>query len=356
MSLWAFLGAYVLAMILTPVIRMRARKMGVLDVPDHGRKAHGKPIPLLGGLAIFLTITAVVVMSEHQLIGGFLHGKQLAGIIVGGLLLVLGGALDDQYKLKPVLQLCFPIAAALCVIASGIGADVITNPLGGILRLDQWHLTVFTWHDLPYRLTMPGDIVTFVWLLAMMYSTKLLDGLDGLVSGLTVIGAIVIALLALTPEMGQPELARLAMIVAGAFAGFLFYNARPASIFLGEGGSTLAGFLLGTLAVISGAKIGITMLVMAVPLLDLVWTVIRRAFLSKRSIVSADAQHLHFLLVATGLSPGKTVLMFWLFAVAFGGAGLFIPGRAKVLAFVLLIALFVAVTFVVRQWSKRETH
>lgn len=354
MPLWAFLTGYCLALALTPLIRLLARRTGVLDAPDQARKFHGKPIPLLGGLAIFVAVAVGAVALRGSLLGGFLLGKHLAGIVIGALVLVIGGALDDRYDLPPWAQICFTVTAALAIVASGIGVDVITNPFGGVLHTDLWHLTVFTWHDAPYRLSLPGDIITFGWLLMMMYATKLLDGLDGLVSGLTVIGAVVVALLALTPEMGQPELASFALIVAGAFAGFLFYNSRPASIFLGEGGSTLAGFLLGTLAILSGAKIGITMLVMAIPLLDLLWTIFRRFVLARRSIAAPDAQHLHFLLVASGVSPGVTVALFWLFAAAFGGAGLFIPGRAKVLAFILLVALFVAVTVAVRQWARRN--
>ncbi|HJV33363.1 MAG TPA: MraY family glycosyltransferase, partial [Patescibacteria group bacterium] len=312
---------------------------------------HARPTPLMGGLAIFAAFLGAALLIRNGLLGGFLLPKHLAGIIIGGLILMIGGALDDRYRIRPAFQLAFTAAAALCVIAAGIGADLISNPFGGTIRLDLWEITLFTYAGNPYHLTLPADIFTFVWLMGMMYTTKLLDGLDGLVSGLGIIGFVVIAALSLTPEFAQPELARLAMAAAGAAGGFLFYNARPASIFLGEGGSTFIGFLLGVLAILSGAKIGITLLVLAVPIMDVAWTIARRLQLG-RSIAEGGVDHLHFRLVRWGLSPGTAVLLFWLFAAGFGGAGLFIRGRQKLLALAILAILFVVSTL----WIRRRPH
>lgn len=339
MILYAFALGLGLSMLLTPLVRRLAARFGAIDRPDGGRKRHERPTPLWGGLAVYAAFALSAWALRGHLLGGFLEPKHLLGILVGGGFLVLGGTLDDRFDLKPRHQLFFTVSAALAIVASGIGADVITNPLGGVLRLDQWQWTVFVRDGLPYRLVLPADLFTFGWLMVMMYATKFLDGVDGLVSGLGVIGMTVLALYGLTPEAGQPELSRLAMIAAGAFGGFLFYNARPASIFLGEGGSTLAGFLLGVIAVMAGGKIGTTLMVMAVPLMDLAWTVVRRA-LDGRSPMRGDDGHLHYRLVALGLTPGQTVGVFWLFAAAFGFAGLFLEGRDKLLALAILAILF----------------
>lgn len=354
MILYGFAFGLLVSLTLTPLIRFFARRRGILDAPGGERKTHGKPTPLLGGLAIFLALAAAVLAFKGSLLGGFLMPKHLTGILIGAAILVVGGYLDDRYDLKPRHQLVFTAAAAIAVIASGIGADVITNPFGGVWRLDLWHLTLFERGGVPYRLTLPADLFTFGWLMAMMYTTKLLDGLDGLVSGLVVIGATVMALYSLTPLVGQPELARLAMITAGAFGGFLFYNARPASIFLGEGGSTLAGFLLGVMAVMAGGKIGTTLMVLAVPFMDMVWTIIRRLF-EGRPPAAGDAGHLHFRLVALGLTPGQTVTLFWLFAAAFGGVGLFLRGKEKLPALAILAILFIGVSALSRRRHK-ERH
>lgn len=347
MILYAFIAGLLLAMLATPLTSILAKRIGAIDVPDGDRKNHARPTPLMGGLAIFVAFVAAALLIRSGLLGGFLLPKHLVGIIVGGLFLMIGGALDDRFRLRPIFQLLFPILAALSVIASGIGADLITNPLGGTFRLDLWQVAVFRYDSNPYHLTLPADLFTFAWLMGMMYTTKFLDGLDGLVSGLGLIGFLVIAVLSLTPEVAQPELARLAMAAAGAAGGFLFYNVRPASIFLGEGGSTFIGFLLGVMAILSGGKIGVTLLVLAVPIMDVAWTIVRR-IRAGRSPTQGDAEHLHFRLVRRGLSHDKTVLLFWFFSAAFGGAGIFIQGKQKLLALGILAILFVSITFWLR--------
>lgn len=355
MVLFAFLIGFVLALAATPLVRRLARRSGAVDIPDGDRKTHARPTPLWGGLAVFAAFAGAVFLIRGGLLGGFLLPKHLTGIMAGGLVLMVGGALDDRYRLRPALQLVFPTLAALLVIASGIGADIITNPFGGVFRLDLWEFTLFEAGGRPYHLTLPADLFTFAWLMGMMYTTKLLDGLDGLVTGLGVIGFVVLALLSFTPDVAQPELARLAMAAAGAAGGFLFYNARPASIFLGEGGSTFIGFLLGTMAILAGGKIGVTLLVLAVPIMDVAWTIVRR-LRAGRPVAQGDAGHLHFRLVRWGLSPGRTVLLFWFFAAAFGGAGLFIRGRQKLLALAILGILFAVTMFTLRRSHARDAR
>ena len=343
MPLRAFLYGLLVAVAVTPIVRFFAIRHGVVDTPDGERKTHEKPTPLLGGLAVFAAFAATAVLLRSHLLGGFFLEKHFIGLLAGSAVLVYGGILDDRYRLRPLYQLMFPALASLIVIASGIGADAITNPFGGAIRLDLWNVPLFRFGGVPYQLTFPADVFTFVWLMGMTYTTKLLDGLDGLVSGLGVIGFAVIALLSMTPEVAQPELALLSLAAAGALTGFLFFNARPASMFLGEGGSTLVGFLLGVFAILSGAKIGITLLVLAVPIMDVAWTIVRRV-VARTSIAQAGVDHLHFRLVRSGLTPGKAVAFFWIFAAAFGGTGLFIRGREKLLALAILAILFLLIT------------
>lgn len=352
MILNGFLLGLGASLVLTPLVRHAARRFGVLDRPDKGRKRHHKAVPLFGGLAILLAIAIAVAFMQGGLIGGFLLKKHLIGILAGAVILVLGGMLDDAYDLSPAIQFVFPALATLVIIASGIGIDYVTNPFGGTFRMDVWEAPILTLWGTVYHLTLPGDFFVFAWLMVMMYTTKLLDGLDGLVSGLGVIGFTVIALLSLMPEVAQPELARFAMIVAGAVGGFLFYNGFPASIFLGEGGSTLIGYLLGVMAILSGGKIGVTLLVLAVPLMDAVWTVIRRTLIERKSFAHADLGHLHFRLQSFGFTRSQTAALFWVFAAAFGGAGLFIRGRGKVFALIMIAAIFILISLYDRAKGK----
>ena len=175
----------------------------------------------------------------------------------------------------------------------------------------------------------------------MTYTTKFLDGRDGLVAGVVAIGALVIAAVSQMVEVSQPDTALLAMAVAGAFAGFLVFNFSPARIFLGEGGSTLAGFLLGALAIISGGKIATALLIFGLPIFDTAAVIIRR-YRRKQSIWQGDRSHLHFRLVEIGLTRTQAVLFYWFAAAAFGTSTLVLQGWEKLVAVGLIVSLMIA--------------
>ncbi len=321
--IFALVISFLTAVIFTPVIIFIAQKFNILDVPNSDRKIHKKPIPLIGGLAIFFSFNFVMLsyaFFTNDLTGDTIFLKNIIGIFLGTLILSIGGVLDDKFNLRPRYQILFPISAVLVVIIFGIGIDSITNPVGeGILRLDSSQFILFWYHGFPYKLTLFADLFTFFWLLAMMYTTKLLDGLDGLVSGITVIGGLFIFLTALNNnELVQYDVALLAIILVGAFFGFLLFNFNPAAIFLGEGGSTMSGFLLGTLSIVSGSKVGITLMLMSIPALDLVWTVIRRLMEKKSPFATADRKHLHHRLLDAGFSVKQAVLFLYSIIIIFG--------------------------------------
>ncbi len=179
----------------------------------------------------------------------------------------------------------------------------------------------------------------------MMFTTKFLDGLDGLVTGVITIGAFVLFAFALQDAWLQREVALLSIAFAGACVGFLVWNWHPAKIFLGEGGSLFAGFLLGVLAIISGAKIAITLLVMAVPAIDVACVIIRRKQRGK-SILKGDNEHLHFRLIASGFKHHQAVLLMYAISAAIGLSALFLQSAQKLIA--LLSILVVMILFGVR--------
>ncbi|MFH2062952.1 MAG: MraY family glycosyltransferase [bacterium] len=329
------IGAAGLSVAVTALVRVMARHYGVLDRPG-GRKRHGTPTPLLGGFAIYLSLVgAVVALSSMGLFNGsHIKAKYLVGIIAAASFLAFGGALDDRYDLKPWRQLIWPVLAVVAVIASGIGVAYVTNPFGGVIELNRMTTTVLWLDGIPYRLTLLADLFALAWLLTMTYTTKFLDGLDGLVSGVTVIGCLVVAAVSLTRDVAQPDTALLALAIGGVFAGFLAFNFHPARMFLGEGGSTLAGFLLGTLAIISGGKIATTLLVLGLPLFDAMVVVVRR-LLAGRSPFGGDRSHLHFLLVDGGIPHGRAVLLYWFLSALFGISTLLLDGLQKMAAFAL---------------------
>jgi len=344
-AIFAAILAFAVAAVVTPLVRRLSWRLGVVDKPGGERKLHGRPVALLGGLAIFLAIALSVVASVALgwLPGEHIKGKYLAGIIAAALILAVGGMLDDAYDLPPARQIAWPVLAALVIVASGIGIKYITNPLGGQIFLDRYAVTALWFGGIPYKISLIADLFTVCWLLGMTYTTKFLDGLDGLVSGITVIGALVIAAVSMMKEVSQPDTAALALIVAAAFFGFLLFNASPASIFLGEGGSTMAGFLLGTLAIISGGKIATTLLVVGLPLFDALFVIFRRVR-QRRSPTSGDRSHLHFRLLDLGFTPRQVVLFYYFVAALFGTSTLILKGWEKLAAIGLLASVLIALT------------
>lgn len=310
---------------LTPLCARLATYFGLVDVPRGERKIHDRIIPFLGGVSVFLAFaipTLVVLLTSNHLTAGEIDPKHFVGFFIGAAILLAGGVLDDKFNLPPRLTILFPLLAAVSAVAFGIGVAKLTNPLGGAIEL-----------------TSTASIgLTFAWLLGMTYTTKLLDGLDGLATGVTLIGAVMILLLALSQAFFQPDVALLAGMFAAALLGFLLWNGYPATIFLGEGGSTFLGFTLGVLAVIAGSKLATTLLVVGVPILDVAFVILRRLW-EGRPLTQGDSTHLHHLLLKAGLSQRAVLAVYLVVATLFGVTTLVFASWQKLVALGILVVL-----------------
>lgn len=341
--------------LLTEAVRRLAWRVNIVDWPSGPRKYHDRPVPLLGGLALyasfFLALGFLPLLTGRTLypllFSEAVLPKHLIGLFIAATVLVVGGVLDDKWKLRPWQQISFSVFAVAIVIASGIGIKIVTNPFFPIglsdtvvLSLEQIDIHMFTYKGIPYFLTLWSDVFTFVWLMGMMYTTKLLDGLDGLVSGIAIIGSVVMFVASLM--LGNFVVALFALILAGAYLGFLPHNFFPARIFLGESGSLLAGFLLGTLAIMGDAKVSITLLVFGVPILDVLWVIWNRVVRDKKSPFEGDRMHLHFQLLASGVSHKRTVLFLYGVSASLGVLGIVLQNVAPIIG--------VAIAFMVSLW------
>jgi len=351
----SLIAAFVLSLSLTWFIRGYALKRGIVDEPNEDRKIHHTPTPLLGGVAIvlsFWTVIGVVALATDFFPSRYIPVDFLWGMFLASLVLVLGGAFDDRFRLSPSKQIVFPLAAVAIIVASGIGISFVSNPLGeGLLRLDalQWELGTF--FGRPIAFVLVADVFTVIWLLGMMYTTKFLDGLDGLVGGITAIGSFILFALSLSDKTFQPDVALVSLVLAGAILGFLVWNLHPARIFLGEGGSVWLGFMLGLLAILSGGKVATALLIVGLPALDVVWVIIRRLFLEKKSPVIGDSKHLHFRLLHAGFSHRSAVLLLWGISAAFGVLSLIFQTRGKV----YLLAMLLMVMFLLAIWVTKRS-
>jgi UDP-GlcNAc:undecaprenyl-phosphate GlcNAc-1-phosphate transferase len=321
MIFWLVLSALI-SFGLTALVRRLALYYGVVDKPDNARKIHTAPVPLLGGVAIFISFSVCLVaaaLTTGRVIGA-ITWPMLIGLIAGGAILIIGGALDDIKNLPPRLQILFPLAATLVVILSGVGVSKLSSPFGGII----------------YLAAPLSGLIIFPYIMGTTYATKFFDGLDGLVTGLAAIGSLLIMILALTTRYFQPDVALIAVIALGAFAGFLPWNFHPAKIYLGEGGALFAGYILGVLSIVSGAKIAVVLMALGVAVVDAAWVIVRRVLWEKRSPVSADRKHLHHRLLDAGFSQRNAVLFLWFISAAFGASALLLQSAGKLVAFVLL--------------------
>ncbi|MBI2444145.1 MAG: undecaprenyl/decaprenyl-phosphate alpha-N-acetylglucosaminyl 1-phosphate transferase [Candidatus Magasanikbacteria bacterium] len=321
---WYFVASLALSALFTYVVKGIAARRQIVDRPDAARKQHPAPVPLWGGLAIWLSFwLPTVYLLWRPLLGvELVAGKLWAALLASAIIIVLG-AIDDIKPLSIRRRLAVTAVAAGGAVVLGLGLERINVP-GGVWLLPS---------------AVGGGIV-FSWLMGMMYTTKILDGLDGLATGIVTIGALAIFLFTQTARYYQPNVALLALILAGSCLGFLVWNFYPAKIFLGEAGSLFIGFMLGVLAVISGGKLAIAALVMAVPGLDLL-RVIWRRHQRGQSIFQGDREHLHFQLVDRGFSVRQAVFLLYAIAAALGAFTLFLQSQGKV-ALLLVVVILMA--------------
>ncbi len=343
-----FLLSFILTLVLTPYIRKLALHYKIVDAPSKDRKIQIGHVPLLGGIAV--TISFLVVLLVSWALGwlqdGVIQNQQILAIILGSLVIMAFGYIDDKFDIG-VKSFLGPLLAALVAILMGVVVSYVTNPFISGTGPYGRALLYFT----PYF----GSVISFIWLLGVMYTTKLLDGLDGLVSGIGAIGAVILFIVSLFWDVPQSGTSVLALILAGSCIGFLIYNWHPATIFLGESGSVFIGFILGVLSIISGAKIATTLLIIGIPLLDVVWIVIRRIFFEHKSPFKGDKKHLHFRLLDIGFSHQKAVLTLYLLTLIFGSSSLFLQSQYKVVALgVLTMVMVIVAMVVVRAYNKKN--
>lgn len=324
MILPLLLGAAI-AYSLTPLVINLAWKFGLVDDPKvnrHPKVIHTKPTPRAGGLAVFLaiTITSLLLLPLD---------KHLAGILGGAAVLVLMGILDDRMNLNPYLRLAIQFMAVSIPIAAGIGIAYLNTPFG---ILDLSHPRVdFYFLGETRSIWILSDIMALFWIVTLMnFINWGAKGVDGQMSGVIAIAALVIAILSFkfSADITEWPVTILAAILCGASLGFLPWHKYPQKIMPGFSGSNLAGFLLGVLSILTTTKVGTLFLVLGVPLIDSGYTVIRRVSQGK-SPVWGDRGHLHHRLLDLGWSKQKVAYFYWAVTGVLGIIALWVNSEWK---------------------------
>ncbi len=308
----AFLGGFGLTLVATPVVKRLAVRAGALDKPDP-RKIHRVPMPLWGGIGVALSCT-VAFLYALSISGLALSPRQISGVtavIFCCLGMMVIGMLDDRFGMAAKVKLASQIGLALILVGAGVRVEFFSLPfVEGVVYLDAWQSVA----------------LSLLWIVGVTNAVNLLDGLDGLVSGVACGSAVVLALVAALNGQWLPVLAMLAL--AGATLGFLRFNFNPAQIFMGDTGSLFLGLMFASWSLLGYLKTTATvaltlpiLLVMAVPLLDTTYAILRRG-LARQPIFKPDKGHLHHRLLSAGLTHKQAVVTIYAINTCFGLAGL----------------------------------
>ncbi len=311
--------ALISTFILTFGVRKFAFRFNFVDFPNQ-RKIHKHVTPRIGGLGIFLgaALGLLYLQPEH------IH---LTGISLGALVIVITGLLDDRLDIRPIIKLTGQLVAASFLISSGLIIEKVTLPFFGMIELGAFSV-----------------LITFLWVVGITNAINLIDGLDGLASGVSTIALSSMFVMALIDL--QIFAAFLCVVLIGANLGFLYHNFYPAKIYMGDTGSNFLGYMIAVISMLGLFKnialfsFVIPVIVLAIPIFDTLFAILRRAS-NKQGIMMADNKHIHYQLLDAGFSHRQTVLIIYGFSFIFGVLAIvFTEASFLVSALVTLFVLF----------------
>ena len=292
--------AMIISFLMTPIVRKLAFSIGAIDIPKDSRRVHKKPMPLLGGLAIYISVMVCLFIFVTIT-------KKIMLIIIGGSLILISGIIDDWKGLSPRAKITFQIIAAIILLIGGVRIDFITNP--------------FTEYKSLIYLRYLSIPATIFWLVGITNTLNLIDGLDGLAAGIGAISSL--CLMVVARGFAYDQIVILSTIVAGACLGFLPYNFNPAKIFMGDTGSLFLGFMLGAISIegvmksVATIAIVVPIIILSIPIFDTSFAIFRR-IKNRQSISTGDRGHLHHLLLNRAYSQKKIVLILYVISIIFG--------------------------------------
>ena len=323
----ALLTALVVSFLMTPVVKSFAYKVGAIDVPKDARRMHHKPIPRLGGLAIFAGfMVSILLFVDIRL------NPQMQSILLGAVIIVVLGVVDDIMALPAKLKFVVQIAAALIPALNGVSIQALSNP--NIFSGNAYW--VLDWLSIP---------ITVLWIVGITNAVNLIDGLDGLANGVSAISAATVLVIALICSETQVAIVMAALV--GACVGFLPYNLNPAKIFMGDTGSTFLGFILASVSIQGLFKFhmiisfAVPFLMLGLPIFDTCFAILRRV--SKgQSPMTPDRGHIHHRLIDMGFSQKQAVAVLYIISAILGLSAVVLTTSGVFKAMLFLVALCAA--------------
>ena len=320
--IFALIVAAIIAFATTPIAKQIAARVGAMDYPS-ARRINKTPMPRIGGLAIFFGFLVSVLCFVD------IGSPEMRGILLGAVIIVALGALDDVYQLPALTKFLVQIGAALIVVCHDVDVNVITNPFkeGAYIHLGFWSYPI-----------------TVLWIVGVTNAMNLMDGLDGLATGISAISSFALFIIAVFTGMGNSAV--LIAAVIGACLGFLPYNSHPASIFMGDTGSNFLGFILAAISVqglfksYAVVSLLIPLMILGLPIFDTSFTIMRR-IKNRQPVFQPDRGHLHHRLMDNGFSHQHTVYILYVISAlaALSAVVLLLFGSARALILIVAIVL-----------------
>lgn len=342
MSFAVLAVSFLISFILTIPMIFLAKKLHLVTDRKkryHPAHTHTGIISRGGGIPIFLSFLLTVLIFLPV-------NKILLGIFLGSFLLVIVGLLDDYRDVSPYIRFGANLFISALVILFGLGIPYISNPFGGVIRLDTWQIPIDFLGK--HSIWVIADLAALIWLSWTTNMVNWSKGVDGQLPGFVAITAIFMGLLSqrfTAYDISAQTVMLLSFIVAGAYLGFLPFNFYPQKIMPGYGGGALAGFLLGILSILSFGKVGTAVLILSIPIIDAAYAILRR-LKNKKSPFKADWGHFHHKLLEIGWGKRRIAVFYWIVSLILGISALFLKGIEKLIAFItigLLLLFFIII-------------
>src|SRR5699024_9837832 len=325
MLILAVVATLLASLILTPIVRILAFRIGAVDRPNY-RKVHTEIMPRIGGLAIYVSFMLGYLIlrptDEHAI-----------GILIGSFIIILTGFLDDLLEITAKAKFTGQLLAAFVVVLwGGLQIEFINLPFGGQLE--------FSFLSIP---------ITIIWIVGITNAINLIDGLDGLAAGVSTIALISLSIMAVI--MGDYFVLVMALMLAVSTFGFLFYNFYPAKIFMGDTGALFLGYMISVLALLGFKNVAvisliIPIMILGVPISDTFFAIVRRVRM-KQKIFDPDKSHLHHCLLNNGFSHRQTILIIYAIAALFGLAAILLSQATVWGSVVLIVLILIAIELLV---------
>ncbi|MCT4794869.1 MULTISPECIES: glycosyltransferase family 4 protein [Exiguobacterium] len=323
--LWiAMLVSFVMAMLITPLVRRFAYLIGAVDHPN-ARKVHVRTMPRIGGLAIFIAF----LIGYALLLPASRYND---AILIGAVVIVLTGLIDDRFQLSARVKLMGQMIATVVVLNSGMRIEMINLPFDQQLYLGSWSIPV-----------------TVLWLIGITNAINLIDGLDGLAAGVSSIALGTIAVLAII--QGNVYLTMMALLLLASTLGFLVHNFYPAKIFMGDTGALFLGYMLAVFSLIGFKNVTLFSLVVPVlllglPISDTIFAIVRR-LVQGRPPMSPDKSHMHHQLIDMGFTTRQAVLLMYGMTLFFGIASILFAKTTMLGAVITFVIVLIVIELIV---------